>query len=467
MKWFKFTVVLLLFASCKNKDFTDINNPVIEDQISGTKVVFNDIGGYTVLEDSLFGTNIGSVYLGSAYDPLFGRTDASFYMSFEVETGATGTTIPANAVIDSIVLYLKYANQVYLDTMQSLKITVNELNQKLDKDKFNTKTRLSVLPQDLVLSADQNFKLDIARKRVITAGDTTRSILKITLNKSILWPKILSGLISTDSLQSKFKGLFVSTETSNFDGGKGALATFNPTDNKTNLICFYSVPGDTSPQKRLNLTSRTSASNAFNLYTPVYFPGNLGLPSLAFNLQDSTNPVMVNKNLFIQGFGSFAAKINLSGYTNDPSNQSFTGFPTKNAAKYFDSIRALGGQIAVNRALLILKTNTAGPFTDATYKRPFALFATAYDSIGQEVLLTETINDLSGNYLKGTYDDIRGGYVFNITLTMQKLILRKLRLNALRLSVSNGNRNLTRTVLNIDQTSVDKPQLEIYYTRLQ
>jgi Domain of unknown function (DUF4270) len=462
MKLLKYIIIVLIFLSCKNKEFSNIDNPVEEDKIAGTRVVFNDIGGYTIEEDSLEGKGLSSVYLGSIYDPIFGRTDASFYMNFEIDGGQSNVSLGVNPKIDSMVLYLKYSTSTYLDTAQVLKITVNELNEKVSvQTKFNTKTKLNVLAPNLVMKADSVF--DTKRRRVVDAADTITGYLKIKLDTST-WTRIQGSLASTDALQSSFKGLYITTETSLFNNGKGVMATLNVADARSALVCFYHRKDSVSIKGKLLLTSKTASSLTFNRYSPVYIPGNLGMPGKSVDLSNSLDSSKVNKKLFLHGFGAYAAKLNLSGYTPN-NNLSFLNNPTTLAAKYFDSIRNIGGQIAINRALILLKPDASYFSTD--YKRPLSLFLTGIDTAGKIVLLQETILDISGNFLNGTFDDIKNAYVFNITQTMQKLVERKLKLKGLRVSVGAGNRSPYRVVLDLDKNSATKPELEIYYTRLQ
>jgi hypothetical protein len=462
MKVLKYFIVILIFLSCKNKEFSSIDNPVEEDKIAGTRVVFNDIGGYTIEEDSLEGKGLSSVYLGSLYDPIFGRTDASFYMNFEIDGGQSNVSLGVNPMIDSMVLYLKYSTSIYLDTLQTLKITVNELNEKVSvQTKFNAKTKLDVLAKNLVERADSVF--DIKKKRVVDIADTITGYLKIKLDTST-WTRIQGSLASTDVLQSSFKGIYITTETSIYDNKKGAMATLNVADSRSALVCFYHRKDSVQIKGKLLLTSKTASSLTFNRYSPIYTAGNLGVPGKSIDLSNSLDSTKVNKKLFLHGFGAYAAKLNLSGYTPD-NNPSFLNNPTSRAAKYFDSIRNIGGQIAINRALILLKPDANYFSTD--YKRPLSLFMTGFDTLGKEVLLQETLLDNSGNFLNGTFDDIKNAYVFNITQTMQKLVERKLKLKGFRISVGAGNRSPNRVVLDLDKNSANKPELEIYYTRLK
>jgi hypothetical protein len=463
MKFLKLLFVLLVFTACRNKQFTDVDNPVPEDKIAGTRVEFNDIGGYTIIEDSLLGKSLVNTFLGSIYDPIFGRTDASFYMNFEMDGGVSNVDLGANPVIDSIVLYVKYSAPTYLDTTQKLKIQVYKVNDKLTADtKFNTKTKLAVGTNDIVVKADEMFDLDT--KHVIIATDTVTGYLRIKLDANALWPDIQSSLTSTDVLQSSFKGIYVTTENSVFTANrKGAIASLNFSDNKSAMYCFYRSGTDTVT-KKLPLTSRTASSRIFNQYSPVYMLGNTVSPNKTFTLDDSLNALNVNKKLYLQGFGGFGALLNLSGYC-DNGTVPFTNFKTKGAANFFDSLRTKGEQIAINRALLILKSDPT--VSEADFKRPFSLFLTMYDSTGNELPLDESLLDATGSYLRGQYDDLKKAYVFNITLTMQKLIARKLKINALRVIVGGANRIPNRVVLDIDRNGINKPELEIYYTKLQ
>jgi hypothetical protein len=342
-----------------------------------------------------------------------------------------------------------------------LKISVNELNEKVSvQTKFNAKTKLDVLAKNLVEKADSLFVIN--RKRVVAVADTITSYLKIKLDTGT-WARIKGSLASTDVLQSSFKGLYITTETSLFNNGKGAMATLNVSDARSALVCFYHQK-DSTKTKRLNLTSKTASTLTFNRYSPVYTSGNLGLPAISIDLNNSLDPTKVNKKLFLHGFGAYVAKLNLSGYTPD-NNLSFLANPTNLAARYFDSIRNIGGQIGINRALILLKPETN--YFSVDYKRPLFLSMKAYTFSGNKISMLEDSLDITGGFLGGAYDDIKGAYVFNITQTMQKLVERKLALRSLRISVGAENRSPNRVVLDLDRNSVNKPELEIYYTRLQ
>ncbi len=471
MKIVKFFIIVLVFLSCKNKDFVNVDNPVEEDKIAGTRVVFNDIGGYTIQDDSLDVKNLPSAYLGSSFDPIFGRTDASFYMNFEIDGGISNYTFGTNPRIDSTVLYLKYnlLKPVYLDTAQLLRLSVYELTEKLTSTmKFNSKTKLSVdNTKDLANSLTSNLitHLNARTKYVIVKGDTVNNLLRIKLD-TIIWNRIKSALTNAEALQNSFKGVYITTENGIYTIGKGAIATLNLTDPKSGLYCYYkealSATKDTN--KVLRLTSKTTSSLSLNRYSPVYMPDNMGVPGRSNDLINSFESNATNKRVFIHGFGAYVAKLNVSGYCTD-NNPSFVANPTSKAAAYFDSIRSRGEQVAINRALITLKADINYPETP--YLRPQSLFITAYDSTGKIVVLRESSSDFDGTgYINGLYNSIEQKYVFNVTITMQKLISRKLKLKAFRIIASAGNVTPYRVVLDLDANSPKKPELEIYYTRL-
>ncbi|MGZ3867215.1 MAG: DUF4270 family protein, partial [Bacteroidia bacterium] len=141
MKFIKNLIVLLsitLLTSCKKND-----SPVGVYLLPGSDVLGANYAevtaslSYTQFDDTVYTKNISNSNLfGSMNDPVFGRSDASIYSSFEpngdIDTGSLGT----HPVLDSMVLVLVYAHGVSNlgDTTQPIGLDVYPLTEKLYND---------------------------------------------------------------------------------------------------------------------------------------------------------------------------------------------------------------------------------------------------------------------------------------------------------------------------------------------
>lgn len=222
-------------------DFTDSNIRFIN--IDTFKVEMS-----TFKFDSLE-TSLGSRLLVGRYvDPVFGEVKSTAYVKLMPET----YYIEEDAIFDSIVLYLKYDNYFYNDTLLQKTILIKELSKELrlksDQSYFynttNTETFNTILGQKTFIPRQSNDSVSI------------------TLNNNFglnLFTKFRSNLINdNDQFIDYLKGIAIEP-----DGNENAsMIGFNTAD--LSLKIYYSFPDTPDAESEfLEIKYDNAESNTF------------------------------------------------------------------------------------------------------------------------------------------------------------------------------------------------------------
>src|SRR5512145_1619836 len=152
IRYFLFSVLVLLFVSCSKEDMSfNIGDRYLD---AKTNIRFFDtltIHSSTVRMDSIQTSSLTapSIVVGSYHDPEFGRISANGY--FRVSLPAN-KNLPKDAVFDSIRLFLVYNDYYAGDTLQNITINVHRLNDKIKADKYSSqflynKSSVGVYPE--------------------------------------------------------------------------------------------------------------------------------------------------------------------------------------------------------------------------------------------------------------------------------------------------------------------------------
>ncbi len=136
---FLLIVPLFIFASCINEDMVfDIGKNKVDIK---THMVFVDtvsVESYTVMFDSIAtsGLENPSIMVGRYNDSEFGTVTSSTFFKFKT-ISVSGSTIPDDAVFDSLKLFLKYNSYSIGDTMAPFKLNVHRLKEFLEPNDDN------------------------------------------------------------------------------------------------------------------------------------------------------------------------------------------------------------------------------------------------------------------------------------------------------------------------------------------
>jgi hypothetical protein len=222
------TACLLLLFACNDP------SSVGSDLIGGDylDLDFTDtitIKAYSQRQDSVIsfdpvelGAETQSYFVGNLQDPVFGKTEASFYMQFSRSNSATPNF--ANQILDSIVLILPWdATNTYGETDQPYALEVYQLDENLDNKSFHysnksfkTKTwraaSMSVLPRP-----SDSVVVRIPNKdsiRTTTLPPQLRIKMNSDFNSEFFKPE--SDVYLFDSLfQNFFTGLHIKASSQN------------------------------------------------------------------------------------------------------------------------------------------------------------------------------------------------------------------------------------------------------------
>jgi hypothetical protein len=131
-------IATAFFASCHKND-SPVGVYILpgSDQLGAAYAEIPASVSYTIFDDTTYTKNISNANIfGSMNDPVFGRSDASIYSSFEVPGEIALGALGPNPVLDSAVLILVYAHGVATlgDTSQPLSLDVFPLTEKIHAD---------------------------------------------------------------------------------------------------------------------------------------------------------------------------------------------------------------------------------------------------------------------------------------------------------------------------------------------
>ncbi|MDP2423925.1 MAG: DUF4270 domain-containing protein [Bacteroidales bacterium] len=388
------------------------------------------VTGYSIREDSVrtderaVATNV----IGSFFDPVFGKTNASVYTEFLMTT--VNLSFGGSPIIDSIFLNLAYAG-LYGDSATSQTFRVFEMSENIHYDSTYYSNRSVSLTGDQelgVITFVPNVKDSVMIGSVKKAPH-----LRMRLNQNLA-QKLLAG--STDDFSSNakfksfFKGIYIAADPIT-TSGKGALINFNFFSSLTSIDVHY----QNSEKDSLKYSfAATFESARFNRYDHNYADAD---PLLRRQIIDGDTTAGGQK-IFLQPFGGVKAKIRIP-YLKEWSK-------LKN--------------VVINEAQLIL-TN-ADP--TGTYGFPYALVtARIVDASNRYVLLEDQYEGES--YYGGTYNTSSNTIRIRHSLYVQKQILQKYKDDfGLILLIPDASVNPQRAVLHGHQASTGRISMVITYS---
>jgi len=434
-------LILLYTSSCKKEEIgTGIGLYTSNNNIGAHFVDTFLVNSYSVIEDSVSSSNIGTVNLGFYKDPFFGNTRAGFYTQFEI--GSSGVDFGDTLNCDSIVLYLKLGSgnlSYYGPDNKPLKINVQLINKDADftKDsKMYTSSSLPVNRQSLIDPTfdnliQPNFFDTVYLSRTSNTALQIPGVIPIRLRKEF-GQQILdfNGTEVTESganFLEQYKGLYVSIE-----GEEGQDILFiNMADFGTALMVYYKSGSDQEDKEYKFIIDAVSAH--FNVYEHNYEES--GSIRLLAEMQDST---IGNSYFFLQSGGGFEAKIN---------------FPTLKALRDSQLF------IPVNKAELVIPVE---PGSAKDYSPPSQLYLFGLTEDGEEQVLRDQY------HIGGAYNETENQYAFNIIHLIQD-ILDDEPFYGLVLKTGTPGSSPNRVLLNgnnADTTQFKPMKLRLYYSSL-
>jgi hypothetical protein len=418
-------LILILTASCKKVDVTFGNEGTEGDpDVSYFDNYTVDLATYKI--DS-FVTSTDSIFaIGHHMDSAFGSITAGSYA--EVNLPAENSVKDKNVSFDSLVVILKPNGNYYGDTLTPFKITIHQLQEKIENDdEANT-----------YFYNPRKFKFD-----PIPFGQTTVLVrpkrgtaIRIRLSDAFGQDLLKKFNDDDDSIQLQdnflryFKGLYLGTDTS----FSKALYYFAPDSAGLIMRLYYKLNGPISQSKYLDF----SFNNAKQYSQITYDHTGTNLAAFTpFKKQLKKSNLTGNKAYLHSNMGSYIK----------------VSFPT------ILNIKELYPYIKIMRAELVIKPDRS------THSYPYELPSslTLYSTDNNNRL--NVIAGFGGLYVDDLYGE-KTQYTYDITEFVANLIDEgKFSESALMITPSSGgvsNSQLERLIID-DQTLVGKGiQLKLY-----
>jgi hypothetical protein len=462
--------IALLTASChKNDSPVGISILPQNDIISGAYTEFFPDVSYSQFHhaDSLLTTTrlSNSCLLGSLNDPIFGRTDASIYASFETPYAPgslSGQLDLGTPQLDSTVLILGYNY-----TPGSSTIPVGDTSDQLSLDIFPLKYNLS--PDTNYYSTGNNYYYT-------GTGSYSKGPMPYNSNDNLIYgghskvfsPHLLwytpikkdtnvynlpqlrvrlrddfgEGLfanINNNTLfQQYLKGLFITTKHSILPQPSYGSIFFVYMDGNTSITFYYHVKGIAAQQPPRSFYCNGSTCNRFSYFKHDYSIASQDLKNQLSN-PDSIVGSNHYQNVYLQGAAGVGVVLK---------------FPS--LAKWADS------NITINKAELVLKTDRSNTdfYNLDKYPLPGRVFLEG-DTLGGPRGLVENLYTFGGYY-----DLTNNEYLIEIPHTTGQIINRKTLNTKFYLTVYNGALFPERLVLGGTGNKDYPVKLRVWYTKL-
>ena len=432
MKALPLLLISLLFLHACKKDPDKIGADIIPESAK-PGLAYTDsitISAHSILVDSVRTDATTHNLFGSMTDPVFGRTDASFYTQFRLSL--VNPDFGENPVLDSMILTLEYAGY-YGDTLTPQTMRVYEIADQLYLDSvYYSESYISDYGFDY---ADYTFTPGPAKIEV--GEDTLKSQvfrLDLTRISNELGNKILAADSNTLSnnvfFTEYFKGLYFKPDPVYADG---SISYFDLLADTSRLTLYYH-DADTSHSYDLLINDISVRVNDFK---HDYNMASQGFIDQVINEDTSLG----REILYLQSMGGVRSKLR------------------------FPHLREMNdmGNILVNEARLIIPVETADPL----YRVPGELgLLRNLDDGGLEFIVDEI---QTPGIFGGTYDSIAGSYSFRITRYMQKLLLGDMEDHGISLYIKGPATNAYRLIMqgteaDNQQGGQESMRLELRYT---
>jgi hypothetical protein len=427
-------LVSLLIASCA-KEISPIGTKLV-DPIDLLNMGYTDtisIRAYSIPDDSVYTLNQSYAQVGSMYDPVFGRTNATFYS--EVITSYTSTRFGVNPVFDSAYLYLPYKT-AYGDTISNTTFHVYTLSENIldSVHSFSNKTIQYNVNNQIGSITFQPKPHDSTYYN----GAKQAPMLRIPINS-----KFGNYALATDTANlntpaafaAYYKGISIVADQQN-SMGKGCIVSFDLTTANSYIKMYYHNPGDTVKVYNFYVNNSTSCTHFQNYDHNGYAEA---IPMLKQQIAGNTS--LGQQFLFAQGLGGVKIKIEFPFL-----KQSFD--PKK---------------ILLNDAQLILgNASVSDVFPNPSY--------ITLRNVGENGSTSPDaypiVDENNGSGYDGTYNSSSNTYRFRITRYVQQLLLGQINNNGLHLILPSSGMNGSRLVLN--GTASEQSDLKLYlrFTKL-
>jgi len=426
--------VTLLALSCKKNVDSPIGSNVLpaSDLITGEYTeIYPDVS-YTQFRSSdsvILTSNLStSNLLGSMNDPIFGRTDASIYCSFETDYSSTGVgglaPVGNEAVFDSVVLVLAYnyipgsATTYVGDTSDPLSLDIFPLKHNISPDTnyystgnnyyytgtggylhgpmpYNATTNLVYGGRSFVFNPHLNWFAPVKKDTTVVNNPLLNVRLRDDWGEE-LFNTLQNGYLNNNTLFQEFcKGFYITTQHSIMLQPFYGSIFFVQMNSNTGINFYYHNKQSNDIPPPIHVSPSGSSSTRFSYFKHDYSIGSTDLQQqISPNYTDTnppTNPSQKTKNVFLQGGGGVGVVL-----------------------KFPSLLQWVNKNIVINKAELVLKPDQSNSdfFNLAKYFLPGRLYLEG-DTLGGPKGLVEN------EYTFGGYYDIANNqYLFEIPHTV-------------------------------------------------
>ena len=444
----------LLIASCKKDTDSPVGTNVLpKSDIIGAEYaeIYPDVS-YTkyrwsdsvVLTSNLSNSNL----LGSINDPIFGRTDASVYCSFETDYSSTGiggiAPVGSESVLDSVVFVVAYnyvpnsATTFIGDTTDQLSLDIFPLKNNISPDSnyystgnnyyytgtgsyvhgpipYDAKTNLIRGGKSLVFTPHLWWFPPIKKDTNIYSNPILRVRLRDDWG-SQLFNTVSNGYLNNNTLfQEVLKGFYITTQHSiMLQPNYGSIFFIQMNDN-TGINFYYHNQGNPIIPPPI-IIHGGSSSTRFSYFKHDY---SIASPSLQQQISltyADTNPNSIpapkpNQNVFLQGGAGVGIVL-----------------------KFPSLLQWSNKNIVINKAELVLQPDKSNSnfFNLNQFFLPGRLYLEG-DTLGGPKGLVEDPYTFGGYY-----DESNNQYLFELPHTIDQIITRRTLNTKFYLSVFNG-----------------------------
>ncbi len=412
--------IAVLLSSCNNASIIGLNvqpNNVRLDVnfIDTTTLITKTVLTGPIETDQLVTQSITSdALIGTYWDPIFGKTSASFYTQLRVN--AYNPSFGTTPIVDSVILYLVYYDSAYYGQIPFIP---QKINVSIITGNFSNATPY-YSNDSLSVGADLANSFSFIPNpfdSVTINGAVSAPQLKIHLAPSFGQELLNHPEKFTDSatFQNFLQGLYITTQnTTGLNVGQGNIFRFQMGNAGTNLIVYYHNANTSSLNFGFTFNSVSRFSNFKHNYSGI----DLNLASQLGNTPPAQDDIV-----FIQPMAGTRVKIQMPYLTNWLSK----------------------GKIAINQAQLVITANTSSLYPLTTFLAAPVLVVYGINDDG--TIYTIADENEGSTYFGGTYNPSTYQYTFNIARYIQQVLDGTLHNNGLYLTAEYEFINPARVVI--------------------
>ncbi len=390
----------------------DILKPLLSDTIT--------VELYTERVDTLATSQVTKVIVGQSNDPIFGYTEASFALQFDL---TSNFTFKDDIVIEDIHLNMYHAvgDSAYGVTNRVMNLEVYELSEQLFSDStYYSNLQAESLHNGNLLGSSAVYPLELT--------DSIPMRIPLTNELGTRFMQAPEGSFDNDTVFQKFfKGIYVKAS------GSDALLKLSIDTGAYILINYHNTSApDTKLEYRLYCMN--SNNTKLNLYSHDYSQS------------------------------WFAEQINSGVQSNYAYIQGLAGTKVKIRFPYLETLKTLD-KLNLYRAELILPVAEESYSLSSKYPEAKSLMLTGEDSEGGLEFLQEYLTS-SGSYSGEYFNETDLNYSFNLTKYIHSVLYEEKENRPLTLSIIGGSTNMYRTVLHTGKNDIKRAKIVLTYTEL-